>query len=109
VLFPFGPSTNQPRVVITGAGIVTALGIGWKNNAAGFRLGKNAVRPVTLFDVSRQRVKMAAQAELPNALPATHLSPRQVHRMDRATKLLVFAAYEAWHISRSSSARPAAE
>ena len=96
MLFPFAPSTNQPRVVITGAGIVTALGIGWKHNAEGFRSGKNAVRPVTLFDVSRQRVKMAAQAELPDALPVTRLSARQTRRMDRATRLLVLAAHEAW-------------
>lgn len=99
MLFPFAPSTNQPRVVITGAGIVTALGIGWKKNAEGFRLGKNAVRAVTLFDVSRQRVKMAAQAEIPNALPATRLSPQQLRRMDRATRLLVLAAHEAWQQS----------
>jgi 3-oxoacyl-[acyl-carrier-protein] synthase II len=36
---------------------VTALGLGWKKNAEGFRAGKTAFRPVTLFDVSRQRVK----------------------------------------------------
>lgn len=54
------------------------------------------MRPVTLFDVSRQRVKTAAQVDLPESLPATHLSPREVRRMDRAAKLLVLAAREAW-------------
>jgi 3-oxoacyl-[acyl-carrier-protein] synthase II len=96
VLFPFVPSTSQPRIVITGAGIVTALGLGWNANAEGFRGGKTAMRPVTLFDVSRQRVKTAAQAEIPNTLPSTRLSPRQIRRMDRATKFLVLAAHEAW-------------
>lgn len=99
MLFPFAPSTNQNRVVITGAGIITALGVGWRKNAEGFRLGKNAVRPVTLFDVSRQRVKMAAQIDLPDALPATRLSLRQIRRMDRATRLLILAAHEAWQQS----------
>jgi 3-oxoacyl-[acyl-carrier-protein] synthase II len=99
VLFPFVSSTNRPRIVITGAGIVTALGLGWKNNATGFRVGKTAMRPVTLFDVSRQRVKTAAQADLPEPLPATRLSSRQLRRMDRATKLLVLAAHEAWQQS----------
>jgi 3-oxoacyl-[acyl-carrier-protein] synthase II len=99
VLFPFAPIINQPRIVITGAGIVTALGSGWKKNAEGFRVGKTAMRPVTLFDVSRQRVKTAAQVDLPEALPPTRLSPRQLQRMDRAAKLLVLAAHEAWQQS----------
>jgi 3-oxoacyl-[acyl-carrier-protein] synthase II len=96
VLFPFVASTTQPRIVITGAGIVTALGFGWKPNAEGFRAGKTAMRPVTLFDVSRQRVKMAAQVDVPDTLPATHLSSPEIRRMDRAAKLLVLAALEAW-------------
>src|SRR5881394_2132085 len=60
VLFPFRDSINPPRVVITGAGIITALGNGWKPNADGFRAGRPAMRPVSLFDASRQRVKTAA-------------------------------------------------
>jgi 3-oxoacyl-[acyl-carrier-protein] synthase II len=99
VLFPFASLTSQPRIVITGAGIVTALGQGWKRNAEGFRIGKTAMRPVTLFDVSRQRVKTAAEVDIPNALPATRLSPRQLRRMDRAAQLLVLAAHEAWRQS----------
>jgi 3-oxoacyl-[acyl-carrier-protein] synthase II len=96
VLFPFAKSATQPRVVITGAGIITALGIGWKPNAEGFRAGKTAMRPVSLFDASRQRVKTAAEVDLPNTLPSTRLTARQLQRMDRATKLLLLAAHEAW-------------
>jgi 3-oxoacyl-[acyl-carrier-protein] synthase II len=96
VLFPFSHPTNQPRVVITGAGIVTALGLGWENNADGFRRGRVAIRPVTLFDISRQRVKVAAEVDLPPLLPQTQLSHRQIRRMDRAAKLLLLAAHEAW-------------
>lgn len=96
MLFPFIHSTDRPRVVITGAGIVTALGLGWKRNAEGFRTGKTAMRPVTLFDASRQRVKTAAEVDLPENLPRTRLTARQIQRMDRATKLLLFATQEAW-------------
>lgn len=87
---------TPPRVVVTGAGIVTALGRGWQPNAEGFRSGRTAFRPVTLFDVSRQRVKIAAQAEVPPELPPTQLSPRQRVRVDRAGMLLLWAADEAW-------------
>jgi 3-oxoacyl-[acyl-carrier-protein] synthase II len=96
VLFPFRHSDLSPRVVITGAGIVTALGAGWKKNAAGFREGRIAIRPVTLFDTSRQRVKVAAEVDLPDELPPTQLTQRHLQRMDRAGKLLLIATAEAW-------------
>jgi len=97
VLFPLAHQAGSPpRVVVTGAGVVTALGIGWKTNAEGFRVGRVAVRPVTLFDASRQRVKVAAEVDIPEALPATRLDPRTLRRMDRAGKLLLLAGHEAW-------------
>jgi 3-oxoacyl-[acyl-carrier-protein] synthase II len=82
---------------VTGAGIITALGTGWKANAAGFRSGQTAFRPVSLFDVSRQRVKTAAEVSLPAQLPASALEGRHLRRMDRAAQLLFVAAHEAWH------------
>jgi|SRR5665213_826418 len=97
MLFPSTPSSVEPpRVVVTGAGIVTALGLGWKPNAEGFRAGRRAFRPVTLFDVSRQRVKIAAEVDLPKNFPATRLSRRQFERLDRAGKMLFLAVHEAW-------------
>lgn len=100
MMFPrINPPANLPRVVITGAGIVTALGVGWEKNAEGFRAGKTAFRPITHFDASRQRVKMAAEVDLPEKLPATLLSARQAARLDRASALLLLAAVEAWQQS----------
>jgi 3-oxoacyl-[acyl-carrier-protein] synthase II len=97
VLFPLPEKIATPhRVVVTGAGIVTALGTGWRVNADGFRSGRTAIRPVTLFDVSRQRTKIAAEASLPEHLPATKLSPKKLNRLDRASRLLLLAAHEAW-------------
>ncbi|HVM47754.1 MAG TPA: beta-ketoacyl-[acyl-carrier-protein] synthase family protein [Candidatus Acidoferrum sp.] len=97
MLFP--PTVPRPgpsRVVITGAGILTALGRGWRANADGFRAGRTAFRQVSLFDVSRQRVKVAAQADLPEALAPTRLGPRQLARLDRPATMLITAALEAW-------------
>lgn len=100
MLFPPPPIPSRaPRVVITGAGIITALGAGWRENADGFRSGRTAFRPVTLFDVSRQRVKTAAEISLPAKLPPSRLGPREASRLDRAAKLLLIAATEAWEQS----------
>ena len=97
MLFPLARQTNgSPRVVVTGAGIITSLGNGWKPNAEGFRVGRTAFRPVSLFDVSRQRVKIAAEVDLPTTLPKTRLNARSCKRMDRAAQLLLHAGYEAW-------------
>jgi 3-oxoacyl-[acyl-carrier-protein] synthase II len=97
MLFPTSISLQAPpRVVVTGAGIITALGMGWKPNAEGFRAGKVAFRPVSQFDVSRQRVKIAAEVDLPPVLPPTRLGARSIARLDRAGAMLVLAALEAW-------------
>ena len=96
MLFPGPHKAASSRVVITGAGVITALGQGWKANADGFRSGRVALRPVTLFDVSRQRVKVAAEADLPAELPGTKLLEHRLRRMDRAARLLLVAAHEAW-------------
>ena len=104
MLFPLtNPAAVPPRVVITGTGVITALGRGWRSNAEGFRAGRRAFRPVSLFDVSRQRVKMAAEVNSPDlaadSFPATRLRRRQLDRLDRAGKMLVLAAEEAWRQS----------
>ena len=97
MLFPSPPAPScPPRVVVTGAGIVTALGIGWRPNAEGFRSGRAAFRPVSLFDVSRQRVKTAAEVDLPGKLPPLRLNGRQLARLDRPATMLLLAAHEAW-------------
>lgn len=90
------PHKSTNRVVITGAGIVTTLGLGWKANAEGFRAGRTAFRAVTLFDVGRQRARIAAEIDLPQSLPPTRLSVKQVARLNRAARMLLHTAHEAW-------------
>lgn len=96
MLFPLKKFSATNRVVVTGAGVITALGNGWVANAAGFRSGKTAFRPVTLFDASRQRSKIAAEIDLPADLPETALSKNHLRRLGRGSKMLLLAAHEAW-------------
>lgn len=88
---------SSPRVVVTGAGIVTALGMGWRSNADGFRSGRTAFRPVQRFDVSSHRAKVAAEVDLPNTLPPSKLSRRQQTRLSHADRLLLHSALECWN------------
>ncbi len=74
-------------MVVTGAGVVSPMGMDFTENAAGFRAGRTAFSPVTLFDVSRQRVGTAGQIDLPETgFPS---------RMDRGSQLAWLAAREA--------------
>lgn len=71
------------------------MGYDWAENADGFREGRTTFRPVTLFDVSRQRIGTAAQVELPDGPPSSRISAKAWARMDRGTKLAWLAAREA--------------
>jgi len=98
MLFPHSRPVPAPRVVVTGSGIISSLGSGWEQNARGFQTGRSNFQPVRLFDVARQRVKVAAQVDLPSTSPNNNrLSERQSERLDRAGRMLLLAAQEAWH------------
>ena len=91
-------------MVITGAGIVTSMGLGMAENAAGFREGRTAFREVDLFDVSQQRTKSAGQAILPDKPPG--VGARVWSRMDRGTRFALVAAREALDEAGVSGAMP---
>ena len=96
-----GASTE---VVITGVGVITAMGCGWEANIAGFRAGHVALGPVTVFEVLRQGAQIAGEVAMPATLPANHLNPALLRRMDRGGKLLLHAAGEALGQARLTAA-----
>lgn len=85
--------------MVTGAGLITSLGRGWGENAAGFQQGRAALPEITLFDTSGQRVHTGGQVDPPALadLPAgLKLTAREAARLDRAARLLLWAGAEAW-------------
>jgi 3-oxoacyl-[acyl-carrier-protein] synthase II len=106
---PTSTTSANHRVVITGAGIITSMGIGWRANAEGFRSGRPALREITVFDASRQRVQRAGEVVFDQSLPETQLSARQLRRLDRASRLLLHAGREAMDQSKWSAEELAGE
>lgn len=80
-------------------GMVSPLGMDVTENTSGLREGRTAFSPVTLFDVSKQRVGTAGQVSLPESgFPA---------RMDRGSRMAWLAAREAMsHAGLNGGAMP---
>jgi 3-oxoacyl-[acyl-carrier-protein] synthase II len=83
------------RVVITGLGAVTPLGIGVKAYWDGIVAGRSGVGPLTLADADRLPCKLAAECR--DFDPTLALGAKRARRLDRATQLALTAARESWH------------
>ncbi len=89
------PLPPSERILITGAGIVSPLGLDWRENEISFRANRMNFTPVTAFDVSARIAKTAAQVELPDERLFAKLPRRRDHLIDRGTKMLLLAMREA--------------
>jgi len=81
------------RVVITGMGCVTPLGIGRQNFWDALVSGKSGVRKIQSFDVSDSPVQIAA--EIPDFDWESHISPKDRKHVPRTVPLALAAAREA--------------
>jgi len=81
------------RVVVTGMGVVSPIGIGVEEFKKGLFSGKSGVRRITLFDPSSYRSQIAG--EVRDFDPQKYLSPKEIKRMDRFTQFGIVAAEEA--------------
>jgi 3-oxoacyl-[acyl-carrier-protein] synthase II len=86
------------RVVITGLGAVTPVGVGVKAYWDAITAGRSGVGPLTLVDAEPLPSKVAA--ECLDFDPAASLGPKEARRLDRATQFAVTAAREAWEDAR---------
>lgn len=64
---------GRPRVVVTGMGLVTALGMTLTESWAGLRAGRSGVRDITRFDTTGMRTRFGACVDLPGDLPGRPL------------------------------------
>ncbi len=84
---------EKRRVVITGVGCVTPLGIDTQTTWQAVKQGKCGIEPITLFDNSQHKAKLAA--EVKNWVAEEHIEKRHARHMSRSTQFAVVAAKEA--------------
>ena len=80
----------KPRVVITGMGVLTPIGIGVDAYWDSLRNGRSGAGRVTFFDVSQYPSQI--DAEVKGFIPENFIDKKQVRRMDRFTQFAVAAA-----------------
>ena len=78
------------RVVITGVGLVSPLGIGTEETWAGIRAGRSGAGPITLFDASQHSTHFAC--EVKGFDPLRWVEKKEVKKMDRFIQFAVAAA-----------------
>jgi 3-oxoacyl-[acyl-carrier-protein] synthase II len=84
---------EQVRVVVTGLGAVTPLGIGAPAFWDGLLAGRSGVRRIQHFDAENLAVKIAA--EVPDFDPKAFIDAKSVRRMDRFAHFAIAATREA--------------
>lgn len=81
------------RVVITGMGAVTPIGNDVPTFWEGLKTGKNGIGPITHFDASGFKAKLAA--EVRDFDPTLYIDKREAKRMDSYCHFAVAAAKQA--------------
>jgi len=81
---------DNRRVVITGVGLVSPLGLGTEPTWKGLLAGQSGVANITLFDASRHSTRFAA--EVKGFDPLSWVEKKDVKKMDRFIQFAVAAA-----------------
>lgn len=82
--------TEKTRVVVTGLGLVTPLGIGTKASWQAAIEGNSGICPITQFDASQMPVRIAG--EIKDFDPALYIEVKEVKKMDRFIHFAMAAA-----------------
>ena len=81
------------RVVVTGLGAVSPIGIGVDAFLEGLQLGKSGVSKITSFDVSNYSVQIGG--EIRDFNPENYIEKKEIARLDRIQHFAFAAAKEA--------------
>lgn len=82
------------RVVITGMGATTPVGIGIESFWQGITKGESAVGPLSRFDAQDFPTRIAA--EIKDFNPLDYIEKREARHMDRFVQLAMASARQAW-------------
>ncbi len=86
------------RVVVTGMGSVSPLGLDTPTLWEGIASGRNGIGPITLFDPSALETQFAG--EVKRFDPTNYMDRKEARRTDRFIHLVTAATQEALHTSR---------
>src|SRR5262249_23271419 len=86
---PVSARPDAQRVVITGMGLVTPIGIGREEVWAAALAGRSGAGPITRFDCSDMPVKIAC--EVTDFVPEDFMDRRSLRRTDRFAQMAVAA------------------
>jgi 3-oxoacyl-[acyl-carrier-protein] synthase II len=84
---------DKRRVVVTGVGLVSALGLDTAQTWKALLAGESGVAPITLFDASQHSTRFAA--EVKGFDPLTYVEKKDVKKMDRFIQFAIAAADQA--------------
>ncbi len=84
---------NHRRVVVTGLGIVSPIGLGVEENWGNVTAGNSGIGNLSLFDASNFPVRIAG--EVNDFVPADHLPEKDARHMDRFIQFSMVAGNEA--------------
>jgi len=82
--------TPKHRVVVTGVGLVSPLGIGTEATWAALVAGRSGAAPITLFDASQHSTRFAC--EVKGFDPLRWVEKKDVKKMDRFVQIAVAAS-----------------
>jgi 3-oxoacyl-[acyl-carrier-protein] synthase II len=85
-------STLPPRrrVVVTGIGAITPIGLGVEGLWAGLQGRRSAIRAITRFDPSAFKSRIAGEVD--DFHPTDHIEERRARRLDRYSQFAIAAA-----------------
>lgn len=78
---------KKKRIVITGIGVLSSIGMGKEEYWQALKEGRCGIRPITVFDTDEYKIKEAC--EIPNFDSQRHFTKREVVNFNRAIALLI--------------------